>query len=99
MSPRTTTATWGTGSACLGKTMRPWRHGWHRRPRPPVEWRTAGDRATAGGVDVTLHAGSADGTAVPEALDSLALKMTPHFDVPFDQVRSGKGAGEEPRVP
>lgn len=61
--------------------------------RPPVEWRTAG------GIDVTLHAGSADGTAVPEALDSLALKMTPHFDVPVGQVRSGKDVDEETRGP
>lgn len=58
-----------------------------------VEWRTAG------GVDVTLHVGSADGTAVLEALDSLALKMSPHFNVLFDQVRSGKGADEETRGP
>ncbi|QQP89863.1 hypothetical protein IGS68_00855 [Skermanella sp. TT6] len=66
---------------------------------PPVEWWTAGNRATAGGFDVTLHVGSADGTAVLEALDGLALKMTPHFDVVFDQVRSGKDADEETRGP
>jgi hypothetical protein len=67
--------------------------------RPSVDWRTAGDRVTAGGVDVTLHVGSADRTAVLEALDSLALKMSPHFDILFDQIRSGKSADEDTRGP